>query len=218
MFCSRCGAALVEGAAFCPACGTPAPAVVAVATPMAVAPAPVSPVGYAPVGAPAALPYAAMFPYAGFWLRFVAYVIDALIIGIVAVPVIVLIAIVTGLGAAISSISAHPDDPNAIFAATGFIAFMFLLIPVMICGQWLYLALMESSAWQATLGKKAIGLLVTDMEGKRLTFGRATGRFFSKIVTGFIPLGIGYIMAGFTEKKQALHDFIAATLVLKKIS
>jgi uncharacterized RDD family membrane protein YckC len=54
------------------------------------------------------------------------------------------------------------------------------------------------------------------MEGRRLTFGRATGRFFSKIVTGFIPLGIGYIMAGFTEKKQALHDFIAGTLVLRK--
>jgi uncharacterized RDD family membrane protein YckC len=157
-----------------------------------------------------------MFPYAGFWLRVVAYFIDALIIGIVAVPVIVVVALMTGLGAALSSLQAHADDPNAVFAATGFIAFIFLLIPVILGGEWLYFAWMESSTWQATLGKKVLGLLVTDMEGKRLTFGRATGRFFAKIVTGFIPLGIGYIMAGFTEKKQALHDFIAATLVLRK--
>jgi uncharacterized RDD family membrane protein YckC len=58
---------------------------------------------------------------------------------------------------------------------------------------------------------------VTDLNGRTLTFGRATGRFFAKIVSGLIPLGIGYIMAGFTEKKQALHDMIAGTLVLRKL-
>jgi uncharacterized RDD family membrane protein YckC len=59
-------------------------------------------------------------------------------------------------------------------------------------------------------------LIVTDWNDQPVTFGRATGRFFAKIITGLIPLGIGYIMAGFTEKKQALHDMIASCLVLRK--
>jgi uncharacterized RDD family membrane protein YckC len=74
---------------------------------------------------------------------------------------------------------------------------------------------MESSARQATLGKMALSLRVTDTNGARLTFGHATGRHFAKIVTGFIPLGIGWMMAGFTAKKQALHDMIAGTLVYR---
>jgi uncharacterized RDD family membrane protein YckC len=76
---------------------------------------------------------------------------------------------------------------------------------------------MEASARQGTLGKIALGLFVTDLEGRRITFARATGRFFAKIVTGLIPFFIGYIMAGFTEKRQALHDMIAGCLVLKKV-
>jgi uncharacterized RDD family membrane protein YckC len=74
---------------------------------------------------------------------------------------------------------------------------------------------MESSYLQATLGKMAIGIVVTDLEGKRISFARATGRHFAKIISGFI-LFIGYIMAGFTQKKQALHDLIADCLVVKK--
>jgi uncharacterized RDD family membrane protein YckC len=82
--------------------------------------------------------------------------------------------------------------------------------------NWLYYALLESSTWQATLGKKALGLEVTDVEGRRISFGRASGRFFAKIISALI-LFIGFIMAGFTEKKQALHDIIAGTLVIRKL-
>ncbi len=82
--------------------------------------------------------------------------------------------------------------------------------------NWLYYSLLESSAWQATLGKKALGLEVTDLDGNRISFGRATGRFFAKIISSII-LGIGYLMAGFTEKKQALHDILAGTLVIRKV-
>jgi uncharacterized RDD family membrane protein YckC len=82
--------------------------------------------------------------------------------------------------------------------------------------NWLYYSLLESSAWQATLGKKALGLEVTDLDGNRISFGRATGRFFAKFISSII-LGIGYIMAGFTEKKQALHDILAGTLVIRKL-
>ncbi len=81
--------------------------------------------------------------------------------------------------------------------------------------SWLYYALMESSERQATLGKQLLNIMVTDISGNRITFGRATGRHFAKIISG-LTLSIGYIMAGFTEKKQALHDMIADCLVLKK--
>jgi len=80
---------------------------------------------------------------------------------------------------------------------------------------WLYFALMESSEKQATLGKMALGIVVTDMDGKRISFGRATGRYFGKILSVVILL-IGYIMIAFTDKKQGLHDMLANTLVVNK--
>jgi uncharacterized RDD family membrane protein YckC len=82
--------------------------------------------------------------------------------------------------------------------------------------SWIYEAGMESSSKQATLGKMALGLKVTDERGQRISFARATGRHFSKIISGMILL-IGYIMAGFTARKQALHDVIAGTLVIRTL-
>lgn len=84
------------------------------------------------------------------------------------------------------------------------------------CAFWIYEAVMESSSKQATLGKMALGLKVTDEQGRRISFVRATGRYFSKIISGMI-LCIGYIMAGFTARKQALHDMIAGTLVTRTL-
>ena len=78
--------------------------------------------------------------------------------------------------------------------------------------SWIYEAALESSPYQATLGKMALGMKVTDLAGNRISFARATGRHFAKYVSGMIFF-IGYIMAGFTERKQALHDMIAGTLV-----
>jgi uncharacterized RDD family membrane protein YckC len=96
--------------------------------------------------------------------------------------------------------------------------FVFLLATASLVLTWLYHALMESSEWQATLGKKALGLVVTDLAGQRVSFGRSTGRHFGKIITNMVPLLIGYIMAGFTAKKQALHDMLAGCLVLRRNS
>lgn len=79
---------------------------------------------------------------------------------------------------------------------------------------WLYFAIMESSEGQATLGKQVVGIKVTDINGNRISFGRATGRYFAKIIST-LTLCIGYMMAGWTAKKQALHDMIADTLVVK---
>ncbi len=129
--------------------------------------------------------------YAGFWKRFFAYFIDGF----------VLCAIGFVLGFVVAIIHIDISD-----RATQ-------LIDIII--SWLYFAGMESSLSQATLGKRAIGIKVTDMDGERITFLRATGRYFAKIISGTILL-IGYIMAAFTDKKQALHDIIASTLVVVK--
>jgi uncharacterized RDD family membrane protein YckC len=107
------------------------------------------------------------------------------------------------------------NGPNPVFPVmlvvtiATFVAFLLIV-------SWIYFAGMESSEYQGTLGKMALGLVVTDMNGQRIGFARASGRFFSKLITGLVPFYIGYIMAGFTEKKQALHDMIASCLVLRK--
>ncbi|HBK66344.1 MAG TPA: hypothetical protein DD000_23340, partial [Cyanobacteria bacterium UBA11166] len=73
----------------------------------------------------------------------------------------------------------------------------------------------ESSPKQATIGKQALGIVVTDLNNQPISFVTATIRHFSKILSGIILL-IGYLMVLFTEKKQALHDMLAGTLVVNK--
>jgi len=80
---------------------------------------------------------------------------------------------------------------------------------------WLYFALLESSAWQATVGKRIMRLKVTDVNAVRLRFGRASARFFARFLST-LPLGGGYVLAAFTENKQALHDLIASTRVVHR--
>ena len=87
-------------------------------------------------------------------------------------------------------------------------------IVAIVFAHWLYEALMLSSSWQTTLGKRALGMTFTDLEGRRLSFGRATGRHFAKWLST-LTLSIGFIMAAFTPKKQALHDLVAGTVVLE---
>ena len=87
-----------------------------------------------------------------------------------------------------------------------------MVVAALIGINWLYFAGLESSAGQGTFGKRAMDIRVTDEQGRRITFGRATGRFFGKIISGFMM--IGCLMAGFTERKQALHDMMAGCLVV----
>jgi uncharacterized RDD family membrane protein YckC len=203
VYCSKCGAVMMEGAAFCATCGQAAyGASQFVARP---------PVG-AGTAAPPAVGAVYSSPYAGFWLRFVAHLIDGLIIGIPFLVIFGFVLVFAGMGAAFGNLL-HGEDPRAIFAFMGII---FMLAGISLIGGWLYYALMESSSWQATLGKKALSLRVTDLAGRQISFGRASGRHFAKIISSLIPFFIGYIMAGFTEKKQALHDMIASCLVIRK--
>lgn len=144
--------------------------------------------------------------YGGFWIRVVAAIVDFFIIHFA----VHIVAGIFGVG----GLAFHPGlygwgHP----AALPFLLFGGGVVGVVtICGNWLYEALMESSSYQATLGKMIFGMKVTDLYGNRISFARATGRHFAKILSGFI-LGIGFIMVGLTERKQGLHDMIAGTLV-----
>lgn len=207
MFCSKCGAALAGDTAFCQSCGNPvARTTLATAAPVAVSP-------HAGVGA---ITYATNVSYAGFWLRLVAHIVDSFIVGVAMMVLLVPLFFLMGGMAYVASLSrrsGETPDPARIGAM---ISLIFVLAGVAVLGQWLYFAYLESGEKQATWGKQMLGLYVTDLSGNRMTFARASGRFFAKIVSGLIPLGIGYIMAGFTERKQALHDMIASCLVLRR--
>jgi uncharacterized RDD family membrane protein YckC len=153
--------------------------------------------------------------YAGFWLRFAAYLIDSIIIGIPLSFVVGIFGFVFGIANSVAAHGANGNSPTDNPVAVGMLAGMELVIwAVVITISWLYFAKLESDPAQATFGKRILGLKVTDASGNRLSFGRASGRFFGKIVSG-MACYIGFIMAGFTEKKQALHDYIANTLVIK---
>lgn len=217
MYCSKCGSEVSPAASFCAKCGQPitglAPAAPAsVAAPPMASPPMAAPPAYA-TSVPAVAPGGVA--YAGFWLRFVAYLIDGFISSLAFLLLLIPLFILTGAGAALSRIGSGEDvsDDVATLLGFGFLAGFFGIILLV---SWLYHALSESSSWQATPGKKILSLYVTDLSGQPVSFGRASGRFFAKIVTGMIPLAIGYILAGFTEKKQAVHDMIASCLVLRK--
>lgn len=208
MYCSRCGSEISSSATFCAACGQPVPAA------LSPVPNPIAP-SYALPSVPVPVAYGGV-AYAGFWLRFVAYLIDAVVSCVAFVILLIPLFVLTGAGAALGRIGSGEDISDDVAAFVG-VGFILGFVGIVLLVSWLYYALFESSSWQATLGKKMLGLKVTTLTGEQVSFARASGRFFSKIITGMIPLMIGYIMAGFTEKKQAIHDMIASCLVLRKV-
>lgn len=192
MYCGQCGAWADEGFAFCPSCGAP----------LATKSAAEVPGSAGESGVRTA--------YAGFWLRLTACIIDLLILNAATLIIMVPLAPVF--------FGTRPPRPplsgaNIRPAAMLFIATIWTL---WIVGTWLYFAFFESSSWQGTPGKRALGLFVTDMQGRRISFVRATGRFFGKFLSSLILL-IGYFMVAFTKKKQGLHDMLADCLVLRRI-
>lgn len=135
--------------------------------------------------------------YAGFWKRFAAYLIDQVVLSIGMFAVAFVIAILVAIR------GGDPERISGMFEVGGWFV------------SWLYFALMESSYRQATLGKMALGIQVTDLHGQPIGFGRATGRYFGKILSGLL-LCVGFIMIAFTPKKQGLHDILAGTLVVNR--
>lgn len=142
--------------------------------------------------------------YAGFWFRFIAAIVDGILVQIASFIIVLPLAFMLGMSMAES---AALQEIEAAGSALGFVIGTLL--------QWLYFTVSESSGWQATLGKKMFGLRVTDVDGNKLGFGKANGRYWGKILSALI-LFIGFLMIAFTQKKQGLHDIIAGTLVVRK--
>src|SRR5262249_18588776 len=164
MFCPNCGKPNDDVAKYCQVCGLAFQTV-------------------SPARAGASAASVGSVTYSGFWVRFVAFVIDACIV-----------ALASGIAAA---------GTMGVGVVVGFVA------------PWIYEAFMLSSEWHANVGKRAMSIVVTGTDGSRISFARATGRHFAKYLSGFL-LFIGFIMAAFTARKQALHDMIAETLVVNR--
>jgi len=156
--------------------------------------------------------------YAGFWLRFVAYIIDAIILYIIYAFVLTPLFAVFGLTffSQMGNVETM-TEAEAVGAVASIMGAMMSVVIVLTGISIAYFSIMEASKYQATVGKMAIGLVVTDVNGNRLSIGKAIVRNLCRILSGSF-MAIGYIIAGFTEKKQALHDLIAGTLVVKKAS
>jgi uncharacterized RDD family membrane protein YckC len=173
-----------------------------------VAPAPVfaptSTTGYA--AAPATT-------YAGFWMRFLAIVIDGLIIGVVTGPITLIVEAVVGVGGGLLNDKGE-INPGQIAMMAGMIAF---IAAFSVAARALYEGLLVASSKQATVGKMVFRIKVTDLDGRRLSMGRSFGRHFAKYVSDFTLL-IGYLVQPFTARRQALHDIIAGTLVIRDVS
>ncbi|MDE3260112.1 MAG: RDD family protein [Gemmatimonadota bacterium] len=130
--------------------------------------------------------------YAGFWKRLAASIIDGVIIKIVISLYVILL----------SSVFHFSDG-----------AFFTVWYVMLIPSYWLYYAIFESAKRQGTPGKIILRLKVTDIEGDRISFGRASGRHFGKSLST-LTFGIGFLMAAITQRKQALHDIMASCLVV----
>ncbi|MDD1665509.1 MAG: RDD family protein [Methanomicrobiales archaeon] len=203
-FCPNCGAKLqYPEAEICPSCGVRIKA-------------PPSPPGEL---------------YAGFWTRVFAYLIDSVIL---AIPSAIIVIFVT-VGAFSDSMNAFsgimgplsldnitspgtlvPSAPNSPDLGSLFGSLLLAMIEatvIVLAIRWVYFAYLESSQRQATFGKAALGLMVIDGGGHRISFARATGRWLGKLIS-WVIFGIGFYLIGFTEKKQGLHDIIADTCVV----
>ncbi len=165
----------------------------------------------------AALPQtnaATLEDYAGFWKRAAAYILDAIVLYIPSM----LIQKMMGGDAAEAAMKqgeiAASSDPHLMLAAISqYYSTMAPAVLIITMITWLYFAFCESSAWQATIGKMALGIRVTDMLGARISLPRALGRYPAKCLGAFILL-IGFLMVAWTRRKQGLHDLLAGTLVL----
>jgi uncharacterized RDD family membrane protein YckC len=128
--------------------------------------------------------------YAGFWIRALALLLDTLVL-------------VAGTGVLAGAIAAVSGEPVAGPSR-----------PMAFLAQWGYYAGFESSSWRATPGKRICSLIVVDTDGRQLSLGRASVRYAAELLSGLL-LCIGYVMAAFTARKQALHDLVAGTVVLR---
>ena len=199
MNCTACGEKVVDGASYCGACGaymrqpqtggvgSPTPPANDLPQPMAL-PDESQPDPEVTSEDPA---------YAGFWLRGGALLLDSMVLIGLGIGFLVVVTLID------ASILVEEDTAraDAVELAGGVMS-------------WLYYAVLESSGLQGTIGKRTMGLSVTDLAGQKISFARATGRYFGKVLSA-LTLGLGYVMAAFTTRKQTLHDLVAGCVVVK---
>ncbi len=142
--------------------------------------------------------------YAGFWRRTLAALIDCFLVNVPALVLALAVEIV-----AVSFWHVSKLQAEELFSQTYLVLLIFL--------PWLYFAGFEASRFQATVGKIACGVVVADKNGIRLNFMRATGRYWAKLLS-VATLFIGFLMCTATVRRQALHDFLAGSVVIKRIS
>ena len=188
MYCPKCGIELKRQSNFCANCGQNLQSLFNE--------------GVEPLSKPTDVDYRSQpqkteIEYAGFWRRLAALFIDNIMLSI--------IGFVYGFFFFTFLIKTEPEVLIVLYYIWG------ILI------TWLYYSILESSNEQATIGKKTMGIIVVDLSGKKVSFARASGRYFSKYFS-ILTIGIGYLMIAFSTKKQALHDKISDCLVIKKSS
>jgi len=188
--CPKCGAEVSEDASKCPACLEPLKG-----TP------PSEPVDPFPVRRPGP-----RVVYASFTRRVAAYIFDSFLLFLFIEPLI--------LRPLMARNGISPEDTAALYNINNRQVLAINLLVALVA--WVYWAVLESSPWRATVGKKLLGLQVTDLRGQRISFARATGRHFAKNLS-LLMLGIGFFMIAFTEKRQGFHDMIAGCLVLRVV-
>ena len=194
MYCSRCGTWVPADEATCARCGMErgheAPS----------APAreagPREPLVHARPVPPAT----AALRYAGFWRRFAASLVD----GIVLFFPNAILRVLAGLPLPLSLHPLHDDQAGRSLAVTGIVTLIY----------WWYCARFESSRWQGTLGQQLLGLRITDVQGRRISFARATGRYFAQWLS-MLLCGLGYLFNLWTSRRQTLHDMVAGCLCMR---
>ena len=139
--------------------------------------------------------------YGGFWIRFAATAVDTVVL---LIPILLVSFLYR------STTPPANSELEKVVVDLVDIGLNFTI-------WWVYTAVLLSSSWQATIGKKVCGLRVVDYDGRRVTFGRATGRYFASFLSAVL-LCVGFFMIAWTRRKQGLHDFMANTLVIKNVS
>lgn len=224
MFCHKCGARVDDQAAFCDKCGA------SLQRPLPGADAPPPAPGYAPAAWPARV------EYAGFWRRLAAAIIDALIMAGVQIAVIYVLRATNVIS--FDSFEVGTAEYNRAMLNIYLVACVLLPLEI------LFFAILEASPWQATPGKMVVGARVTDLDGNRLSLGRAVLRVALKLFPGIVTLAASvavyalssepegldglisvvsvvllllYLVIPFSQKKQGLHDMVAGTLVVARV-
>ena len=143
--------------------------------------------------------------YAGFWRRVIAAIVDGVALAFVAQ------AVTFGLGAVLPITGDDGAVSDSPWRALGLSIAASIAVSFVV--GWLYCAGFESSPWRATPGKRLFRMAVTDLAGDRISFARGSGRYLAEALSSALFL-IGYVVQPFTERRQALHDILAGTLVI----